>query len=158
MQPRAKRVASHLALSCTSSGRAVHWVFAATHQHWQPSSVLQSSLLQPYIEPKDTYNFTYIHSLRNSPYITDYNLTWSCTTTCSTNSTWTSTSLAVISWTLSTAWTTSMPPATDWHGDAEGHIHPCLHKPTARLQGVATTDQSLQAQAGVAEQNRRRPC
>ena len=71
------------------------------------------ALLQPYIEPKDTYNFTYIHSLRNSPYITDYNLTWSCTTTCSTNSTWTSTSLAVISWTLSTAWTTSMPPATD---------------------------------------------
>ena len=71
------------------------------------------ALLQHYIEPKDTYNFTYIHPLRNSPYIIDYNLTWSLTTTCSTNSTWTSTSLAATFWTLSTAWTTSMPSATD---------------------------------------------
>ena len=71
------------------------------------------ALLQPYIEPKDNYNFTYIHPLRNSPYIIDYNLTWSLTTTCSTNSTWTSTSLAATFWTLSTAWTTSMLPATD---------------------------------------------
>ena len=114
-------------------------------------ALCSKALLQHYIEPKDTYNFTYIHPLRNSPYIIDYNNpTWSRTTTCSTNSTWTSTSRAAIFWTLSTAWTTSMPTATDWHGDAEGHIHPCLHKPTARLQGVATTDQSLQAQAGVA--------
>eukprot|EP00435_Cladocopium_sp_Y103_P007119 s2224_g2.t1 len=50
------------------------------------------ALLHPYNEPKDNYQFTYIHPLRNFDINFTYITNWSLTTSCSLTATWTLTS------------------------------------------------------------------